>query len=481
MTAYAPLIRRSGLQVSQAATKPNGKKAAPSHANKRATSSYPHASTIQSGLGVRLPGAWNVDAEECRRRGVRGFTDGLMTTFESPQPTLHVAAHEAVHRLQHAGLTHDYGLGPEGHANVIANELEDGRQASQMIDNSFGARVTMAVRPYTEDSSDEAKNSVQLRNSTEPSSEDIAFSKAAHAEEIKHYAMAVRRYELEMAQYRLSQSQGVDKGILNQQHAALRAFHHALEVWHADLAAQKAEFRAGEEQVRAFEGGGPEWGNISGRNRNRAEGWVKLWGGISMTVGTLGLSTAVGGDFAQAGGRQLITGKDESTAVRAGVSWASQKQGYSPRAAKTHGEIAEFLLPLALTALQLGRELGRAPVTPDLPGFKAKTTPNGGGKPPTGQGKPHTEADETSELSKLRTSHVPSDPSVAAIAAVRDDIASLQSRLEMAKAEQLRKKVLGEKTVPEHREIMALRRQIGEKSEELTRLIKYRIETKKPK
>ena len=111
--------------------------------------SFPHAATIESGLGVQLPGTWKVDSDACRQMGVPGFTDGLTTSFISPHPPLHVAVHEAVHTLQHAGLTRDGGLGPERHAAAIADELTAGRKARAMIDPSHGSLVSPTIRPYT--------------------------------------------------------------------------------------------------------------------------------------------------------------------------------------------------------------------------------------------------------------------------------------------------------------------------------------------
>ncbi|MDC0670320.1 hypothetical protein [Nannocystis radixulma] len=122
---------------------------AASRADNRSRSSFPHAATIEAGLGARLPGTWRVDGESCRQRGVPGFTDGLTTIFASRRPSLHVAAHEAVHSLQHAGLTRDRGLGPEGHANAVADALVAGRPAASLLDRSRGRTVPSATRPYT--------------------------------------------------------------------------------------------------------------------------------------------------------------------------------------------------------------------------------------------------------------------------------------------------------------------------------------------
>ena len=150
MSAFFPLTRRPLNETNEAQktkAQPRKRLARPTSVADRG--SFPHASTIESGLGVQLPGTWKVDSDACRQMGVPGFTDGLTTSFMSPDPPLHVAVHEAVHTLQHAGLTRDGGLGPEPHAAAIADELAAGRKARAMIDPSHGSVVPPAVRPYT--------------------------------------------------------------------------------------------------------------------------------------------------------------------------------------------------------------------------------------------------------------------------------------------------------------------------------------------
>ena len=77
------------------------------------------------------------------------FTDGLVSHFASAEPPVHVAAHEAAHQLQHAALTNDQRLGPEGHAQGVADAVTTGRSARALI-GPLGARVGPGVRDYTD-------------------------------------------------------------------------------------------------------------------------------------------------------------------------------------------------------------------------------------------------------------------------------------------------------------------------------------------
>ena len=74
---------------------------------------FPHAATIQSAVGPEIPGSAVHDAAACESGGVQAFTDGSVSSFASESPTLHVAAHDAAHQLQHAGLTNDGGMGAD--------------------------------------------------------------------------------------------------------------------------------------------------------------------------------------------------------------------------------------------------------------------------------------------------------------------------------------------------------------------------------
>ena len=82
MSAHSPLTRRA---PSETCSRPKSQERKSFNSNFRSQSafSYPHVATIEAGLDTRLPGTWTVDAEACRRRGVPGFTRGLMTTFAS--------------------------------------------------------------------------------------------------------------------------------------------------------------------------------------------------------------------------------------------------------------------------------------------------------------------------------------------------------------------------------------------------------------
>lgn len=109
---------------------------------------FPHHSEIVSALGVAVPGKAVHDPRACEKRGVPAFTEGAITRFASPSPVLHVAAHEAAHQLQHAGLTNDAGLGAEEHAHAVAEAVSDGTGAHGLI-GGHGAAVAPSVRDYT--------------------------------------------------------------------------------------------------------------------------------------------------------------------------------------------------------------------------------------------------------------------------------------------------------------------------------------------
>lgn len=110
---------------------------------------FPHAPAIAAATGAAVPGTAVLDPRACDRRGVPAFTDGLVTHFATDAPELHVAAHEAAHQLQHAGVTGDAGLGPEQHAHEVADAVASGKGAHELL-ASGGAAVPSAVRNYTE-------------------------------------------------------------------------------------------------------------------------------------------------------------------------------------------------------------------------------------------------------------------------------------------------------------------------------------------
>jgi hypothetical protein len=109
---------------------------------------FPHAAAIQSSVGASIPGSAVVSPEACDERGVPAFTDGSVTHFSSDSPSLHVAAHEATHQYQHAGLTGDAGLGAERHAHEVAGAVASGGPAGSLIGGK-GSSVAPAVRDYT--------------------------------------------------------------------------------------------------------------------------------------------------------------------------------------------------------------------------------------------------------------------------------------------------------------------------------------------
>ena len=92
----------------------------PSSGVANASIAFPHADTIRSALGAPVPGSAIFDQDACTARGVAAFTDRAVSYFATPTPSLRVAAHEGAHQIQHAGFSHDAGLGAEGHADTVA-------------------------------------------------------------------------------------------------------------------------------------------------------------------------------------------------------------------------------------------------------------------------------------------------------------------------------------------------------------------------
>ena len=106
-----------------------------------------HDAAIARGLGSSPPGHGVVDSAACHARGVPAFTDGAISYFESPRPSLKIAAHEAVHRAQHAGGIRDAGLGAELHAHAVATRVALGRETGDLM-TAGGAVVPPATRHY---------------------------------------------------------------------------------------------------------------------------------------------------------------------------------------------------------------------------------------------------------------------------------------------------------------------------------------------
>jgi hypothetical protein len=115
----------------------------------RMLGAFPHGQTLERRLGRTPTGEAVVDRAGCDARGVEAFTEGARTHFASAEPRLQVAAHEAAHQLQHAGVTREGFLGPEGHAQAVARTVSAGRSAASLL-GSYGENVPSALRPYTE-------------------------------------------------------------------------------------------------------------------------------------------------------------------------------------------------------------------------------------------------------------------------------------------------------------------------------------------
>ncbi|HEV7475357.1 MAG TPA: hypothetical protein VGN90_14985 [Pyrinomonadaceae bacterium] len=110
---------------------------------------FPHAPAIESSLGMGLKGTATIAPEACAARGVEAFTEGAVTHFGSQSPSLHVAAHEAAHQLQHAGVVRDAGLGAEGHAHAVAGAVASGASAAPLM-GRHGSAVGGGMHAYTE-------------------------------------------------------------------------------------------------------------------------------------------------------------------------------------------------------------------------------------------------------------------------------------------------------------------------------------------
>lgn len=123
--------------------------------------SFPHSSQIEASTGAPPPGRAVLDPAGCDTRGVPAFTEGQVTRFASAEPALHVAAHEAAHQYQHAGVR-DAGLGPERHAHEVANTVVAGGSARELL-AAEGASVAPAARNYTDFTESEQTTSGQWK------------------------------------------------------------------------------------------------------------------------------------------------------------------------------------------------------------------------------------------------------------------------------------------------------------------------------
>ncbi len=110
---------------------------------------YPHAQLLEPAFHGNIPGSAVVDGEGCARRAVPAFTDRTITHFASPNPSLRVAAHEAVHLLQHAGASRDAYMGAERHAETVSQSVVRGASVAHLLGRA-GAAVEPAIRFYTE-------------------------------------------------------------------------------------------------------------------------------------------------------------------------------------------------------------------------------------------------------------------------------------------------------------------------------------------
>ncbi|MEM9091166.1 MAG: hypothetical protein AAGC93_20780 [Cyanobacteria bacterium P01_F01_bin.53] len=116
--------------------------------------SFPQADKIEKAVGQPIPGMAVFDTVGCQQRNVPAFTEGNISHFSSTAPSLHVAAHEATHQLQHSGKTKDANLGPELHAHVVADTVSKSNSAHHLI-GSNGSHVSSGIHNYTEFTTDQ--------------------------------------------------------------------------------------------------------------------------------------------------------------------------------------------------------------------------------------------------------------------------------------------------------------------------------------
>ncbi|MEF8852342.1 MAG: hypothetical protein V5A28_07985 [Haloarculaceae archaeon] len=110
---------------------------------------FPHRVRIELAMGIDVPGRAVTGDETPARASVPALTDDTTTYFDDHSPDLEVAAHEAAHVAQHAERTRDAGLGAEGHAVAVAQRVQAGKSARDIV-GPQGTTVPAAVRPYVE-------------------------------------------------------------------------------------------------------------------------------------------------------------------------------------------------------------------------------------------------------------------------------------------------------------------------------------------
>jgi len=149
----------------------------------------------------------------------------------------------------------------------------------------------------------------------------------------------------------LPRLQAEGKG-LNAQEAELWTEYYSLwtRTQIADIADRRAE---------AYENGGPEFMNFSGRTRARIGGAAKLSLGVTLTLAGGPIGARIGSDFLQAGTRQTVTGDQSETLLRSGTALASEAMGSSSRNARIHGDIVETFAPALVGGWQAGAAAGR--------------------------------------------------------------------------------------------------------------------------
>lgn len=119
----------------------------------RSSIAFPHEARLRALMPVPVPLTARLDPTGCAVRGAVAYTDGSVSYFGAARPSLHVAAHEAAHQLQHAGVTRDAWLGAEGHAGAVADAAVAGAVPRGLV-GGRGKRVQSATRNYVETDKD---------------------------------------------------------------------------------------------------------------------------------------------------------------------------------------------------------------------------------------------------------------------------------------------------------------------------------------
>lgn len=148
---------------------------------------------------------------------------------------------------------------------------------------------------------------------------------------------------------------------LEHERSALLIQEHALWDWFSSISSRNQAAALEENSTREYEEGAPEAWAVSGRTMTRLQGGTNLFLGAGIAAGGGPGGMVIGGDFLQAGLREVVTGDRADTILRSGAELASEALGSSPQVAQIHGDMAETLVPVLLGAVQLSRGILNQP------------------------------------------------------------------------------------------------------------------------